>query len=363
MYFPVAVSTLDTLESLRSSVVASKLAGMSALAATIAGLLAGVTLLRMSHDYVSGRGLTFWELVRPFVLLLLVARFNTFVATPLHSIVNIGSNGISNLVSGEEQRFYEVLGTAVNSTFKNSAASLGETVGESIDDYENGGTDDGSTWSKVESFFRKGVGAVMSTATDAIGVMLSQSLDRVRSVFGNIFKWFFKGPIEAICIKAGISFDSENFINYPLISTMSLLLCFFLKFIVLGLHCQCYIFLILLSLLGPFSFALAIIPSYKHQVNSWIARYISIALWIPVSKIVMFVSYSLLKNMAAVELGLTGGTSWILIVCLIVVIRCLMKVPAMSSYIIDSAGAGAAEGGNPVTGLISSVGKASGRFM
>ncbi len=362
MFVLASGSVIEILEGVRSAIIGSKLAGFSAIAATIAGLIAGVSLLKMAHDYVAGQGLTFWELVRPFVMLMLVANFNTFVASPLHRVAIIGTNGMSNLVESSEKNFYNQLGTTLRSTFSNSAAAAGDAIGNAIGNMDGGNESGDSWWDSVKGFLSKGGKTVLSGLTTAATAAMSWVFDFFKLFIGAILSPI-TGAACAVAIKAGVPINPSDIFLYPLTSILSLLAVFALELYTLGLYCQCYIFLTLLCLLGPFSFALSILPAYRQQASSWIARYINILLWVPISKIVIFVGYFILKEIAGLEAGMGAGESWVLLVCIFVVIKSLKSIPTIASYIVESAGSGGAEGSNPATGLAAAGARAGARAV
>lgn len=333
-------SVINTLDGLRGAVVASKLAAFSALAATLAAVFAGIVLLRLAHDYVSGQGLTFWELVRPFVLFLLVARFNTFVADPLHRVVNIFSAGIERQA---DKGFGDYAGK-VSTFLANSISQTKTEMGRHL-----GG---GSTSSASQA---DGVSGSSNSSGSSIGQWFS---DRARDV-GNyalekvkaFFDWIGRGVadfVTTISNMCGFGLNSSDIEQHPFLMILGLLLTGAMKLVLFAQQCQCYVLLTILTLLGPFAFALSIFQPYRSSATSWIARYISISLWIPIGQIVMFVSYKLLDMVAGMELS-AGATEPLLTVCAIIVsIMCIRQVPTMTSYVVESAGSGGAENGTGI---------------
>ena len=52
---------------------------------------------------------------------------------------------------------------------------------------------------------------------------------------------------------------------------------------------------IILILIGPFAFALALIPGYESNIKMWFARYINICLYIPICNIIGFVQCTIIE--------------------------------------------------------------------
>ncbi len=108
------------------------------------------------------------------------------------------------------------------------------------------------------------------------------------------------------------------------------------------------IYLIILGLIGPFAFALSIIPGFKNNVSQWIARYIQISFWIPVCSFIDFANFKL-KD-AVIEFFLTADSGWLflapfhLILFDLTTLICLLAVPSLSAWVIVSSGASEVNG-------------------
>ena len=91
------------------------------------------------------------------------------------------------------------------------------------------------------------------------------------------------------------------------------------------------LYLTILSVIGPFIFALAILPGFEGGIKSWISRYIQIALWIPVGYLIMALNMSLGTSFSqsAVAAGATMADEWLMIANEIVVIVSIASVEDM----------------------------------
>ena len=104
------------------------------------------------------------------------------------------------------------------------------------------------------------------------------------------------------------------------------------------------VFLIILGLVGPFSFALALMPGFTGNIRTWLARYIQISFWIPLASMVDFVNFKMRDMM--ISFFCTSTDVWKfaapthLIILDIVTIICLLAVPSMSSWVISGSGGG-----------------------
>lgn len=105
-------------------------------------------------------------------------------------------------------------------------------------------------------------------------------------------------------------------------------------------------FLIVLTIIGPLAFALAIFPGFQDAHVMWIARYVQISLWYPLANILgTIVSYLQGKVITLQYLEITNGVPpeaqsgpTIYIVFMVIATLCYFTVPTISSYIISSSG-------------------------
>ena len=93
------LSTWTTLETVKDAVLEGKIGAMTSIAAVIAAILAAMSVLKTSKDYVNGHGTDLWSLLRPLVLLLLTCQFHMLVLRPLDSMINIFTRDIASNVS------------------------------------------------------------------------------------------------------------------------------------------------------------------------------------------------------------------------------------------------------------------------
>lgn len=101
------------------------------------------------------------------------------------------------------------------------------------------------------------------------------------------------------------------------------------------------LYLTILSLLGPISFALAIVPSFRGSISDWLARYIQISLWAPLSQIFLLMVNTLTSVVLSVSLSGEGNvtypTTTVLCVNIISVIG-LFKIPTVAEWVVQSTG-------------------------
>ena len=296
---------LKVLDQLRVEVIGSKLAAFGSLAATLAGLLTAFVLLKISHDYIEGQGITMWSILRPFAILLLVANFNSFVATPVHHFANIFTKGMTKQASATAADFRKQFGQIASSSGVYSAI-------KTIIDNENNNTSESPNDVKQEE------------NTNWFNSFLSKIAPTVTAIVATA-----KVIIETPQRVAHMAFEE----------LLCAILSFLIPLFIFAQQCTCYMYLIIYSLLGPFSFAFAILPSFRNNIASWLARYIHTCLWIPVAQLILYINLEIMKLGPIVK----AYNPWILDVCLVVCLFSLFSVPKICSYIISSDGTSGAE--------------------
>jgi conjugative transposon TraJ protein len=107
-------------------------------------------------------------------------------------------------------------------------------------------------------------------------------------------------------------------------------------------------FLIVLTIIGPLAFALAIFTGFQDSHLMWIARYVQISLWFPLANILgTIVTYLQGKVISLQVLELTNNVpdeaqsgELIYIVFMIIATLAYLTIPTIASYVISSSGVG-----------------------
>lgn len=124
-------------------------------------------------------------------------------------------------------------------------------------------------------------------------------------------------------------------------------------------------FLVVLAILGPLSFALSIYDGFQSTLTNWIARYISVYLWLPVCDIFSAVLSKIQALMLEGDIALLqdpsyipDGSNGVYIVFLIIGIIGYFSVPTVAEWIIQSGGgaSGAMSGVNRAGAFAAGVG-------
>ncbi|NCI51301.1 conjugative transposon protein TraJ [Sediminibacterium roseum] len=103
-------------------------------------------------------------------------------------------------------------------------------------------------------------------------------------------------------------------------------------------------YLVVLSILGPFVFAISIYDGFHHTVTVWLARYVNVFLWLPVANIFGAMIAKIQENMILAEVASTGaydmtGTAYL--VFLLIAIVGYFTVPSVANYIVNAGGGNA----------------------
>ncbi|WP_199119260.1 conjugative transposon protein TraJ [Pedobacter sp. ASV28] len=107
--------------------------------------------------------------------------------------------------------------------------------------------------------------------------------------------------------------------------------------------------LVVLSILGPLVFGLAVFDGLQHTLSSWLARYLNVFLWLPVANIFGAIIGKIQENMIKLDLAQirdTGDTFFSAadtgyLIFMIIGIVGYFTVPSVASFIVNSGGGGA----------------------
>ena len=105
-------------------------------------------------------------------------------------------------------------------------------------------------------------------------------------------------------------------------------------------------YLIVLAILGPLVFGIAVFDGFQHTLTVWIARYINIFLWLPVSNIFGSIIGKIQENMLKVDIAQVQGygdtffspTDTAYLIFMIIGIVGYFTVPSVANYIVHAGG-------------------------
>lgn len=287
------LSIWTTLETVRDTVLSGKVEALSSTAAILAAILAAATLLKLSKDYIQGQPLDIWDLLRPIILLTLVCLFRPMVLDPLNSLVNVFTRDAAQAVSVSTGEYVRQWGENIASmdayTVQNSMEDAAKEIAEIAED-------------------KSGIGRFFATAWVAIKKVVTHRFHLISMGIGSV---------------------------------VGAVLFLFVKILLFIQQILCNTYLMMNSLLGPFVMALAILPGYETGLKNWIARYIQIAMWIPIGYFVMYINLQVGKAFCTLAAaGQTGlAMDWFMIALQIVALVSVASVPKMAAWVIESTGA------------------------
>lgn len=106
-------------------------------------------------------------------------------------------------------------------------------------------------------------------------------------------------------------------------------------------------FLIVLALLGPLAFAISVYDGFQSTLTAWIARYVGISLWLPVSDLFGAMLSRLQTLMLSQDIEqlrdpdfIPDGSNTVYCIFLIIGIVGYFFIPTVASWIIQSGGGG-----------------------
>ena len=107
--------------------------------------------------------------------------------------------------------------------------------------------------------------------------------------------------------------------------------------------------LIVLAILGPLVFGIAVFDGFQHTLTSWLARYLNIFLWLPVSNIFGSIIGKVQERMLMLDIGqieqngdtFFSATDTAYLVFMLIGIVGYFTVPSVTSYIVNAGGGGA----------------------
>ncbi len=105
-------------------------------------------------------------------------------------------------------------------------------------------------------------------------------------------------------------------------------------------------FLIVLAILGPLVFGLAVFDGFQHTLTIWLARYVNIFLWLPVANIFGSIIGKIQENMLRIDLSqiqeqgdtFFSSTDTAYMIFLVIGIVGYFSVPNVANYIVHAGG-------------------------
>ena len=286
MFLPLSTSGMQQiLSEVERGVLGGKLGAVTGVGISLAAFCVAISLIKLSSEFLKGTHFDWWQFVRPLLIFVIVCNFSTVVVGPLRSISSIYNT-----------RLTKVVGESAD-TFKAEFRKMCEQAQwDSIMPEEDVKSSEGDGKNAISRWI-KGVG---------------EKLTRV------IFKIQTNINLGAGKILAGIMFF--------------LLDIYTSVFVIIA-----RVYLILMALIGPFTFAISILPSYPGGIKLWVERYIQYTLWEPLLSIAMYIMLQIMVAATFTTATDVGGVATVifLMVAVFVIVK---QVPTIASFIIESMG-------------------------
>ena len=312
----------EMLQNIKMSIFTGDHSAVYSLACAIACIAAMISLLwwynKMLNDPY-GR-LDVRSIIRTGIILFLTCNFYSFVLVPFDSLTHMVSKAITASVDKDKSGLMGKINDALGESERNSRK---ESLTGQLEEEVSGGLSSTSDDSGA------------SGETSYILESLTEDKVEGRQKPG-FFKRVWQGIQTAVSIKVGEVVDNVS----TIISWIMSVAVKVVQWILLAISS---IYLIVLGFIGPFVFAFSLIPGFRDNISTWIARYIQISFWVPMAAIVDYVNFHV-KDALIVEFWKAGfGARMAFPVHMIlidaVLLITLLAIPTLSSWVVVSAGA------------------------
>ena len=291
------LSIWTTLDNIKYSIINEHMDGMSHVATSVAAILAGMSILKNYNGFVKGDGLDFMLILKPIMILILVANFNTLVMQPLDAVTNIFIRGITDNCSVTNEQYLMTWKENMETMAMTDITKNIEAYHESIAEFESD--------SRIARFFKT----------------IWEGLKRT-----------VMGMMNITSLKTGALIGGLLYIVAKVLLFMQQVICYFYQ--------------IFIGMVGPVIFATSVWPGYEAGIKRWFARYIQLSCWIPAGFLVMMIGLEITSAFADASLaGETGlSATWFMILLHIVALVMISAVPKLATYWIESRGGNDAHG-------------------
>lgn len=297
-------------------------------AAALAAIFAGIALLRIYAQYIksSAADLQIFDFLRPLVLLLLVANFNSFVLKPWQYMAGRLAALCDSGTQVSLANYTDASTKALEKSVVNTKAAQGKERWESAQDYRS----DKKVGAKVDEFFGK-LGAL--TSLEGMEYFVN------------------KMKVKAYCGMTGVKFNEEtmstkdiplNLFFFGICAAIANLLMY-----ILSISFQVYAkaTLYILSYVGILSFTLGIFEPFKGSIAAWLGSYLKVSLWIPLFHLMCSYIYSVGSSFILNSASVDGMKDFIVMLAsFFVMLIMTFRIDTISDMIV-SAGSNVGSGG------------------
>ena len=94
----------ETMSNIREQIFLGDNSEVFSIFCSVAGLAAAIYLVKLTNDMTSGKEVSPMDILRPFVLALLICNFGTFVLTPLEGVTTLVGKGVTACFDNEKDK-------------------------------------------------------------------------------------------------------------------------------------------------------------------------------------------------------------------------------------------------------------------
>ena len=294
----VLLSTWSTLESVRDIILTQKVSTVIDVAGIIACIAASFAVVKVVLHYFEGHNLNAWEIGKPLILMMMVCNFNTMVLKPVDAIVNIISRETIKIMDVDTGDYIVRWTESMNTMTILNIVNNEQTYQKELE-------------------------------------QIAESDSVIGKFFAKLWYGFKKYLMHFFSIK---SMSVAGLIGGILFTLVKVLL--------FAQQILCCLYMTLNGIFGPFVMAISIIPGYEGGMKGWIARYLQVALWVPIGYIILGLSLLFVEGFVSLaRQGVMGlGVEWTMIVLQAVTLAAVASVPKIAGWWIESTGANDAHG-------------------
>lgn len=284
LILPLAASMESILSAIEKDVLTAKLGAVTGVAISLAAACTAITMIGIGAKYLKGLQFDWWQFVRPLLIFTLVCNFSTLVLGPIRGIAGVYNTRLAAAVGTSTESFKAV--------FRE----------------------------KAEAMCHREFGQDEDTDTFEAAPDDSWAVRNAKRIGNRITKSFY-----------GIN----EKMNLGAAAVISGILFFFMNMLVSIMVIIANIYLVVMALIGPFTFAVAILTAYPGGIKLWVERYLQYTFWQPLLYTIMYLGTEIMvQGNQAVSWG--GFWAWCFMIAAI--FTAIRQVPAFASFIIESAG-------------------------
>lgn len=284
LMFPLTATMESLLRDLERGVLETKLSALTGVATSVAAACCAISLIGIGSQYLKGMQFDWWNFIRPILVFILVCNFSTLVLGPIRGIAGVYNVRMAEAVGASTEEF--------KALFREQA--------EQMCHQEFG--DDGNS----ETFEAKEDDGSAIRFLKSVGNKLTKSFFKINE----------KMNLGAATILSGVMF-------------------FFLNMSVSVMVIIANLYLIIMALIGPLTFALAILTTYPGGIKLWVERYLQYTFWQPLLYTVMYIGTQI---MILGNQSTSWGGFWAWCFMCIAIFTVIKQIPGIASLIIESMG-------------------------